>query len=278
MSTLEKYQIIERSIITTYRKRLWSKFTKAIKEYRLIEEGDCICCCISGGKDSFIMAKLFMELQKHTHINFSVKYLVMNPGYNQENLQKIKDNLQLLNIPAVIQETNIFDVAFGMQKNACYICAKMRRGALYNLAQNMGCNKIALGHHYDDVIETTLMNMLWSGSFQTMLPKLKSQNYQNMQLIRPLYLIREKDIIAFCEAHDLKFLRCACKFTLEVQQQKEESKSQRYQTKKLIESLLKTNPNIEKNIFKSASNVNIDQILGYKKDGKLVNYLDTYDN
>lgn len=275
---LEKYQAVERSIITTYRKRLWTKFVKAIKEYKLIEENDCICVCISGGKDSFVMAKLFMELSKHTHIKFDVKYLVMNPGYNPANLEKIKYNLQLLNIPATIVDTNIFDVAYGMQKNACYICAKMRRGALYNLAQNMGCNKIALGHHYDDVIETTLMNMLWAGSFQTMLPKLKSQNYEGMQLIRPLYLIREKDIIAFCKAHELEFLACACKFTEEVEKEKDLSKSQRYQTKKLIEKLLETNPNIEKNIFRSASNVNLDMILGYKTHGKEYNYLDNFDS
>ena len=274
--TLEKYQIIERSIITTYRKRLWSKFTKAIKEYKLIEPGDSICVCISGGKDSFIMAKLFMEISKHTHIPFTVKYLVMNPGYNPANLQRIKDNLQIMNIPAQIVDTNIFNVAYGMEKNACYICAKMRRGALYNLAQNMGCNKIALGHHYDDVIETTLMNMLQAGSFQTMLPKLKSQNYNGMELIRPLYLIREKDIIAFCEAHELKFLRCACPFTEEVDKHKEESASQRYQTKLLIQRLLELNPNVEKNIFKAASNVNLDMILGYKTGGKTYNYLDNY--
>ena len=275
---LQKHEAIERSIITTYRKRLWSKFTKAIKEYKLIEPNDCICCCISGGKDSFIMAKLFMELSKHTHINFSVKYLVMNPGYNPANLERIKENLQIMNIPAQIVDTNIFNVAYGMQKNSCYICAKMRRGALYNLAQNMGCNKIALGHHYDDVIETTLMNMLQAGSFQTMLPKLKSQNYVGMQLIRPLYLIREKDIIAFSEAHELKFLRCACPFTEEVDNKKDESESQRYQTKLLIGQLLKLNPNVEKNIFKAASNVNLDMILGYKTHGKIYNYLDTYDN
>jgi len=276
MSTLEKYQIVERSIITTYRKRLWSKFTKAIKEYRLIEEGDCICCCISGGKDSFIMAKLFMELQKHTHINFSVKYLVMNPGYNQENLQKIKDNLQLLNIPAVIQETNIFDVAFGMQKNACYICAKMRRGALYNLAQNMGCNKIALGHHYDDVIETTLMNMLWSGSFQTMLPKLKSQNYQNMQLIRPLYLIREKDIKDWVRYNNLKFLNCACRFTEKNTIENNEN-SKRLEIKKLIESLEAESKFIPYNIFRATENVNLDMMRCYKTKGKKYNFLETYD-
>ena len=274
---LEKYQQIERSIITTYRKRLWTKFTKAIKEYKLIEPGDNICVCISGGKDSFIMAKLFMEISKHTHIPFDVKYLVMNPGYNPANLQRIKDNLQIMNIPAQIVDTNIFNVAYGMEKNACYICAKMRRGALYNLAQNMGCNKIALGHHYDDVIETTLMNMLQAGSFQTMLPKLKSQNYKGMELIRPLYLIREKDILAFCAAHDLHFLRCACPFTEEVENKKDESASQRYQTKMLIQRLLELNPNVEKNIFKAASNVNLDMILGYKTGGKIYNYLDNYD-
>lgn len=269
---------IEKSLITTYRKRLWSKFTKAIREYELIKENDKICVCISGGKDSFIMAKLFMELKKYSKIPFDVEYLVMNPGYNKKNLDVIKQNLQIMNIPAKIVDTNIFNVAYGMEKNSCYICAKMRRGCLYNLAQDMGCNKIALGHHYDDVIETTLMNILQAGSFQTMLPKLRSQNYDGMELIRPLYLIREADIIAFCKAHDLNFLRCACPFTEEVERKKDESESQRYQTKLLIRELLKNNPNVEKNIFRSASNVNLDMILGYKTGGKEYNYLDIYNS
>ena len=210
---MENYKEIERSIITTYRARLWSKFTKAIRDYELIEENDNICVCISGGKDSMVMAKLFQELKRHSKINFNVEYLVMNPGYNQENLNMIKHNLELLNVPAKIVESNIFEVANAQDKNPCYLCARMRRGTLYKIAKGMGCNKIALGHHYDDVIETTLMNMLNAGSFQTMLPKLHSDNFEGMELIRPLYLIREKDIVTWAISCNLKFIQCACAFT-----------------------------------------------------------------
>ena len=196
---MERYKEIERSIITTYRSRLWSKFMRAIKEYELIKENDKICVCISGGKDSMVMAKLFQELKRHSDINFDVEYMVMNPGYNKRNLDKIKENLEILKIDAKIFETNIFDIAATQVKSPCYLCAKMRRGALYNFATELGCNKIALGHHYDDVIETTLMNMLNSGTFQTMLPKLHSDNYEGMELIRPLIsfsLIRYKGLIS----------------------------------------------------------------------------------
>ena len=221
------------------------------------------------------MAKLFQELKKHSKINFEVKYLVMNPGYNDDNFNLIKDNLKLLNIPAIIKENNIFDVANNMDKNPCFICARMRRGALYQMASDMGCNKIALGHHYDDVIETTLMNMLNSGSFQTMLPKLHSTNFEGMELIRPLYFIRERDINAWKNYHELTFLQCACKFTEGIT--KKEVNSQRAETKKLIKSLLSYNKQVEQNIFKSAENVNIDKILGYKIGDKKVFYLDEYD-
>ena len=275
---MEQYKMVERGIITTYRKRIWSKFIKAVKDYQLVNDGDKICVCISGGKDSMLMAKLFQELHRHSDVPFEVEYVVMNPGYNDCNLELIKSNLNLLNIPATIKDTNIFDVANSMDKNPCYMCARMRRGALYQIASDMGCNKIALGHHYDDVIETTLMNMLNTGTFQTMLPKLHSDNFDNMELIRPLYLIREKDIITWVNSNHLKFLRCACKLTERIDKVKTgDSGSQRLETKKLIASLISYNANVESNIFKSAENINLDKSLGYIKDGKKHSFLDEYD-
>ena len=274
---MELYQKIERGLITTYRTRIWAKFLKAIEEYKLVNDGDKICVCISGGKDSMLMAKLFQELKKHSKINFEVKYLVMNPGYNDDNFNLIKDNLKLLNIPAIIKENNIFDVANNMDKNPCFICARMRRGALYQMASDMGCNKIALGHHYDDVIETTLMNMLNSGTFQTMLPKLHSDNFDNMELIRPLYLIREKDILTWVNSNNLHFIRCACKLTERIHNHTGDSGSQRQETKKLIASLKDYNANVESNIFKSAENVNLDKVMAYKIDNIKHNFLDDYD-
>ncbi len=275
---MERYQEIERSIITTYRSKLWSKFVKALKEYRLLKKGDSVCVCMSGGKDSMVMAKLFQELKRHSDFDFTVKYLVMNPGYNEKNLEVIKNNLQILNIPAQIVETDIFAIANIQEKNPCYLCAKMRRGALYKIARDMGCNKIALGHHYDDVIETTLMNMLNVGSFQTMLPKLHSQNYEGMELIRPMYLIREKDIIAWRNYNHLEFIACACRLTERTAMATDITSSQRLNTKRLIKELTKYNPFVEKNIFKSTTNVYLDKILGWKKDGKNISYLDEYDN
>lgn len=276
---MEKYQEIERSIITTYRSRLWSKFTKAIKDYKLVNENDKICVCISGGKDSMLLAKLFEELHKHSNINFEVIYLVMNPGYNKVNLDLIKHNLKYLNINAEIVNTDIFSVTDNAGGSPCYLCARMRRGALYRLAQERGCNKIALGHHFDDVIETTLLNILNAGSFQTMLPKLHSDNFENMELIRPMYLIREKDIIAWKEACELEFIRCACRMTESVENELEHDlNSKRHETKQLIKSLIKYNDNVEKNIFKSASNVNLDKVLGYKKGKNTYSFLDNYDN
>ncbi len=274
---MELYQEIERGLITTYRTRIWAKFLKAIEEYKLVNDGDKICVCISGGKDSMLMAKLFQELKKHSKINFEVIYLVMNPGYNDDNFNLIKDNLKLLNIPAIIKETNIFDVANNMDKNPCFICARMRRGALYQMASDMGCNKIALGHHYDDVIETTLMNMLNSGTFQTMLPKLHSDNFDNMELIRPLYLIREKDILTWVSSNNLHFIRCACKMTERIHNNTGDSGSQRQETKKLIASLKDYNANVESNIFKSAENINLDKVMAYKIDNIKHNFLDDYD-
>ena len=276
---MEKYQEIERSIITTYRSRLWSKFTKAIKDYKLVNENDKICVCISGGKDSMLLAKLFEELHKHSNINFEVIYLVMNPGYNKVNLDLIKHNLKYLNINAEIVNTDIFSVTDNAGGSPCYLCARMRRGALYRLAQERGCNKIALGHHFDDVIETTLLNILNAGSFQTMLPKLHSDNFENMELIRPMYLIREKDIIAWKEACELEFIRCACRMTESIENELEHDlNSKRHETKQLIKSLTKYNDNVEKNIFKSASNVNLDKVLGYKKGKNTYSFLENYDN
>lgn len=275
---MEKYQEIERAIITTYRSRLWSKFTKAINEYKLVNSGDKICVCISGGKDSMLLAKLFEELHKHSNIDFDVIYLVMNPGYNQENLDLIKHNLDYLHIDAEIVKTDIFSITDTISGNPCYLCARMRRGALYRLAQERGCNKIALGHHFDDVIETTLLNILNTGSFQTMMPKLHSDNFENMELIRPMYLIREKDIVAWKDACELKFIRCACRLTESIENEQEhELNSQRHATKLLIQDLVKYNENVEKNIFKSASNVNLNKIIGYKQDKKSYSFLDDYD-
>ncbi len=274
---MEKYKEIERTIIKTYRAHLWAPFVKALKEFQLLKENDKICVCISGGKDSMLLAKLFQELSRHSDFPFEAKYLVMNPGYNEDNLKRILENLKLLNIDAVIVNTDIFAIATIQEKNPCYLCAKMRRGALYKLAKEMGCNKIALGHHYDDVIETTLMNMLNSGSFQTMLPKLHSENYAGMELIRPMYYIRERDIIRWSNYNELKFLNCACKFTEEMNLNSINTGSKRADTKKLIKMLLTYNPLVEKNIFKAPFNVNLDKIVGYKHQDEYTTFLDTYD-
>ena len=232
--------IYSQSITTTYRKQLFSKFLAAINDYKLVSENDVICVCISGGKDSMLMAKLWMLYNQYVDKNLKIKYLVMNPGYNEINLQTIKNNLKILNIPAVIEETNIFEIANSQEKSPCYLCAKMRRGALYRIAKEMGCNKISLGHHYDDVIETTLMNMLNAGSFQTMLPKVHSDNYENMSLIRPMYYIREQDIINWKNKNNLRFIQCACRFTENCAVcDNGGGGSKRYETKILIKKLAK---------------------------------------
>ena len=270
---------IERKITKEYRVPLWCKFTKAVKMYHLIEEGDNVCCCISGGKDSMLLALLLKHLHKYSDFPFGLKFLVMDPGYNKINLEAIKINLRKLEIPATIIKTDIFEIANNVAESPCYLCAKMRRGALYRIAKMWGCNKIALGHHYDDVIVTTLMNMLNSGSFQTMLPKLPSTHYSGMELIRPLFLVKEDDIIRFKDENGLQFIQCACKFT-------EANKdlvlgaggSQRKQTRMLIQELAKTyNPLVEKNIFQAANNVQADKILGYKQGKELHSFLDDYD-
>ncbi len=265
----------ELAISKKYRLTLWSRFVKGIKEYQLLSPGDKVCVCISGGKDSMCLAKLFMFLHKHSDFPFEIHYLVMDPGYNKKNLDLIKKNLKTLQIPAEIVKTDIFEIANMQNKGSCFLCAKMRRGALYNIAKSMGCNKIALGHHYDDVITTTLMNMLSSGSFQTMLPKLHSTNYEGMELIRPMYYIREKDIISWAKYHNLTFLQCACKFTEE--EADEQNAGRRKFTKQLIFDLKKEIPQVEKNIFKAADNVTLDMILGYKKNGEYHSFLDNYD-
>ena len=251
---LTRQEYIERSIITTYRSKLWAPFIKALKEYELINPKDSICVCISGGKDSMLLAKLFMELKRHSDFDFDVKYLVMNPGYNDYNLEVIKKNLEILGIPAIIENTDIFEIANNMDEySPCYLCARMRRGALYKLAKNMGCNKIALGHHLDDVIETFMMSIFNNGSVQTMLPKLHSENYGGMEVIRPLYLIRQKDIITWMNHNDLHFIQCACKFTENLKLNNEAVVSKRLETRTLIEQLEKENPLIVKNIFKAQS-------------------------
>lgn len=275
---MERYKEIERTIIKTYRAHLWAPFIKALKEFKLILPQDRICVCISGGKDSMIMAKLFQELKRHSDFEFEVKYLVMNPGYNEENLKLILSNLELLHIDAEVMDTDIFAIANAQTKTPCYLCAKMRRGALYKLAQQLNCNKIALGHHYDDVIETTLMNLLNNGSFQTMLPKLHSQNYPGMELIRPLYYVRERDIIRWVNYNELRFINCACRFTEGIHKEKDLTGSKRYDTKLLIKELTKYSPFVEQNIFKSTFNVNLNKILGYKKDEDYISFLDTYDD
>lgn len=267
----------EQSLVKRFRTTITSRFNKALKDYELIESGDRIAVCISGGKDSMLMAKLFKGLKRYTNVDFEVEYVVMDPGYNRENRLIIEKNAEILGIPIRIFETNIFSSVFNIEKNPCYVCARMRRGYLYSYAKSLGCNKIALGHHYDDVIETILMGLLNSGQFQSMMPKLRSTNFEGMELIRPLYLVREDDIKAWRDYNGLHFLQCACKFT-EQSAQKGESgvRSMRLETKKLIKELKKINPDVEKCIFKSSENVNLDTLLGYKKDGVRHGFLEDY--
>ncbi len=276
---LTREEAIERSLDTEFRYTIWRRFIAALGNYQLILPGDKICVCISGGKDSMLMGLLFKHLKKYSSVPFDVEFLVMNPGYNELNLQIIKNNLQTLQIPARIVETDIFDIANSTSESPCYLCARMRRGALYRIAKSLGCNKIALGHHYDDVIETTLMNMLNSGSFQTMLPKLHSDHYEGMEIIRPLYLVREESVLAWKKYNKLTFIQCACRFTENCSICDNGSGgSQRQKTKALIKQLMVTySPMVEKNIFKAGGNVVLDKVLGYKEEGKYHNYLETYD-
>lgn len=270
---------LEKGIRKRFKKKIWSKFTKAINQYELVKEGDRIAVCISGGKDSMLMAKLFQELKRHNKFEFDLKFLVMDPGYSPANRKQIEHNAEKLQIPITIFDSEIFDSVYTIEKNPCYLCARMRRGYLYHQAQEMGCNKIALGHHYDDVIETILMGMLYGAQMQSMMPKLHSTNFPGMELIRPMYLIREDDIKAWRDANDLHFLRCACRFTEQNAQLREdaESSSKRLEVKRLIAKLKETNPFVEGNIFKSAENVMADTLIAYKKDGVRHHFLETYD-
>ena len=270
---------VEKSIRKKFRKSIWCKFTKAVREYELVKEGDCIAVCISGGKDSMLMAKLFQELKRHNKFPFEVKFLVMDPGYSPENRQIIEQNAKRLNIPITIFESDIFDAVFEIEKSPCYLCARMRRGHLYSKAKELGCNKIALGHHYDDVIETILMGMLYGAQVQTMMPKLHSTNFEGMELIRPLYLIREDDIKAWRDYNDLHFIQCACKFTDTCTTcNNNENRSKRVEIKELIKTLKQVNPFVESNIFRSVENVNLSTVVAYKKDGVKHHFLDTYDD
>ena len=269
---MQTYKEIEKSIIKTYRKEIWSRFIKGVKEYKLIEDNDNIMVCISGGKDSFLMAKCMQELKKHGKINFDVHYVVMNPGYSRDNMNHIIKTAKLLNIDIEVFDTDIFKIVQTMPlKKGCYMCARMRRGYLYNQAKELGCNKIALGHHFDDVIETTLLSMLYGSEIKTMIPKLNSDNFEGLQLIRPLYLVKEQDILNWVKHNDLSFINCACEFTRSC------DTSKRQEIKKVINELRKLNPNVDHNIFKSLDNVNLDCVLGYKKNNHKYSFLYQFD-
>lgn len=271
---------VEESLRKRFRKSIWCKFTKAVKEYELVKEGDKIAVCISGGKDSMLMAKLFQELKLHNKVSFELTFLVMNPGYSPENLEIIKNNAKKLHIPITIFETDIFDSVYNVEKSPCYLCARMRRGHLYNKAKELGCNKIALGHHYDDVIETILMGMLYGAQVQTMMPKLHSTNFEGMELIRPLYLVREDSIKEWRDYNHLGFIQCACRFTdtCTTCNSDGSNKSKRQEIKQLIKEMKETNPFVEGNIFRSVENVNLSTVIAYKQGGVKHHFLDTYDD
>lgn len=276
---MERYREIERSIIKKYRKEIWRPFIRGIQDYEMIQEGDKIAVCISGGKDSMLMAKLLQELKRHGKFPFELEFLVMDPGYNPANRRRIEDNAKLLNIPITVFESDIFDVVVDIKENPCYLCARMRRGFLYAHAKEMGCNKIALGHHFDDVIETILMGMLYGGQMQTMMPKLHSTNFEGMELIRPMYLVHEEAILDWVHYHDLHFLQCACRFTEHYEVDEHgANNSKRQEMKELIARFRKISPVIEKNIFRSVENVNLNTIISYHKGDELHHFLDDYDN
>lgn len=273
---MENYEKIERSIITKYRKDIWSKFMRAVTDYELVSANDNIMVCISGGKDSFLLAKCLQELQRHGKVKFTLHYVVMDPGYNEYNRQFIIDNAKTLNIPIEMFNTDIFDVVSTIDsKSPCYLCARMRRGYLYNKAQELGCNKIALGHHFDDVIETSLLSMFYASEIKTMLPKLHSDNFEGLELIRPLYLVKEDAIISWRKYNELTFINCACRFT-EGCSLINDGTSKRKEIKELIKKLKQTNPEIDKNIFRAFSNINMNCILGWHKDGQKSSFLDEY--
>ena len=274
---LERHQEIERSIITTYRKTLWSPFVLAVKKYQLIEAGDKIAVCISGGKDSMLLAKLMQELHRHSEVPFELLFLVMDPGYNQENLERIQENAKLLQVPITVFTSDIFAASEHASAEApCYLCARMRRGHLYAKAKELGCNKIALGHHKSDVIETTLMGMLYGGQIQGMLPRIASTNFEGMELIRPMYCILERDILRWQEYNDLTFIACACKFTQKLTGSDEDTFSARRKVKELIAELKRENDNVENNIFQSIHNVQLDTLAEYKKEGEKHSFLEKF--
>lgn len=275
---LDKAKDVERSINKKFHKSIWSKFTAAINEYQLVEPNDKIAVCISGGKDSMLMAKLFQELKRHNKFPFEVVYLVMDPGYSPANREIIEKNAKMLNVPITVFESNIFESVLHIDKSPCYICARMRRGYLYNKAKELGCNKIALGHHYDDVIETILMGMLYGGQVQTMMPKLHSTNFEGMELIRPMYLIREDAVKHWRDYNDLHFIQCACKFTDTCTSCNPDNASKRQEIKNMIKEMKKINPQVESNIFRSVENVNIDTVIGYKQGGIKHSFLDSYND
>lgn len=273
---LEYYQTVERSLIKKYRKELWNPFIRGVKRYRLVSEGDKIAVCISGGKDSMCMAKLMQQLQRISDVKFELVFLCMDPGYSPANRAKIEDNSKKLNIPLTVFESNIFDIADRQVKNPCYICAKMRRGALYDRAKALGCNKIALGHHFNDVIETTVMGMFWGAQLQAMLPKLHSTNFPGMELIRPMYCVHEDDIIAWQRYNGLEFLACACKFTERTATRDKESESKRKYVKNMLKEMKKTSPDIEKCIFNAIHTVQLDTFPGWKDSDGVHSFLDDY--
>ncbi len=275
---MEKHIEVERSIIKKYRKEIWKRFIEGINEYEMIKPGDKIAVCISGGKDSMLLAKCVQHLQKHSDFPFEAEYLVLNPGYSSENLDRIKTNAQMLDVPIKIFDANIFDYVTKIESSPCYLCARMRRGHLYKYAKSLGCNKIALGHHFDDVIETILLSMIYGAEIKTMMPKLHSTNFEGMELIRPLYMVREADIKAWVRYNQLTFLNCACSFTKKVDEQSSrELTSKRKEMKELISSFRKINSNIEMNIFRSVHNVNLETVIGYHKGDDRYNFLDDYD-
>lgn len=275
---MERYKEIEKTITKRFRKEIWKKFIKGITEYEMIKEGDKIAICMSGGKDSMLMAKCFQELKKHRKMNFEIKFIVMNPGYNEKNKQKIIENSKILNIPIIMFETDIFNRVVNIENNPCYICARMRRGYLYEKAKELGCNKIALGHHFNDVIETILMGMFYGSQVQTMMPKVRSTSHPGMELIRPLYFVKEDDIIAWKNKNKLDFIECACRFTEEYHANyNEDGKSKREEMKQLIKNMKKDYENIDINIFNSVQNVNLDTIISYRKGNEYHHFLDEYD-
>ena len=277
--TLEKHQLIERSIIQKYRKQLWNPFIAAVKRYELIREGDHIAVCISGGKDSMLMAKLMQELQHHSDVPFELTFLVMDPGYNEINRRRIEENAKLLRVPITVFETDVFEVANGSEKNPCYLCARMRRGYLYSKAKELGCNKIALGHHFNDVIETTLLGMFFGSQLQAMPPKMHSTNFEGMELIRPLYCVHEEDILAWRRYNGLEFIQCACRFTENCAScDGGVGASKRQEVKTLLRRLKRDNPDIEKSIFNSIHAVCLDTMVGYKYRGQEHSFLENYDS